>query len=46
MLDGILGIPIMAVLLDASNQVNRDMFLEHLVNCGGAKSFRIKEGHF
>ena len=44
-LDGILGVPVMVILLDASDQVNRGMLLEHLVDYRGAKSFRVKEGY-
>ena len=45
MLDGILGISVMVILLDTSNQVNRGVLLKHLVDCGGAKSFRVKKSY-
>ena len=44
-MDGVLGVPIMVILLDASDQVNRGVLFEHLVNCGGAKSLKVKKGH-
>ena len=43
LLNGILGISIVAILLDASNQINGGIVLEYPINCRGVGITRVED---